>query len=194
MRKHGLLIAALALALVQIGFLAWIIAARAAVLRDGREVVFKIEPVDPRDLLRGDYVRLGYEIGNVPVNLISNVPAASFDTHDGFIYVRVKKDPADGIWHAVSATFDTPGTAPLAEDEAEMRGTVYRGRSLGPETSIDVDYGLERFYLPEGAGMALQEDMRERPFSVKVAVAADGTSQIKALLDGDKLLFEEPLY
>ena len=36
--------------------------------------------------------------------------------------------------------------------------------------------------------------MRVKPFSVRVALAADGTPQIKALLDGDKVLYEEPLY
>jgi hypothetical protein len=42
--------------------------------------------------------------------------------------------------------------------------------------------------------MAIQNDMRVRPFGIKLALAADGTAQIKALMDGDKTLFEEPLY
>jgi hypothetical protein len=57
-----LVLCALLLALVQTGFLGWMIVGRAAVLRDGREVLLKVEPVDPRDLLRGDYVILNYEI------------------------------------------------------------------------------------------------------------------------------------
>ena len=193
MRGHRLLIAALVLALVQIGFLTWIIMARAAVLRDGREVILKVEPVDPRDLLRGDYVRLGFDIGRIPVELIRNVPAGTFGTQDGSIHVRVSKGD-DGYWHAVSATLDAPSGVEPGPDEAEMRGTVHGGRSLAPGTSIDVEYGLERFYLPEGEGIAIENDMRVRPFAIKVAVAEDGTSQIKALLDGDKTLFEEPLY
>ncbi|RUV26720.1 MAG: hypothetical protein EOQ60_03655 [Mesorhizobium sp.] len=51
-----------------------------------------------------------------------------------------------------------------------------------------------RFYLPEGKGMAIQNDMRVRPFGVKLALSANGKAQIKALMDGDKTLFEEPLY
>ena len=43
-----LVVAALVVALAQIGFLGWIIAGRAAVLRDGRDIVLKVEPVDPR--------------------------------------------------------------------------------------------------------------------------------------------------
>jgi hypothetical protein len=42
--------------------------------------------------------------------------------------------------------------------------------------------------------MDLQNDMRVRPFGIRIALAADGTAQIKALLDGDTTLFQEPLY
>ena len=42
--------------------------------------------------------------------------------------------------------------------------------------------------------MAIQDDMRVKPFGVRIALADDGTPQIKALLDGDKVLYEEPLY
>ena len=52
MTANRTILAALVVALAQIGFLGWIIAGRAAVLRDGREITLKVEPVDPRDLLR----------------------------------------------------------------------------------------------------------------------------------------------
>ena len=55
-------------------------------------------------------------------------------------------------------------------------------------------YGIDRYYVPEGEGKAIEADMRERSFAVLVAVGSDGTPQIKALMDGDKVLFEEPLY
>ena len=67
------------------------------------------------------------------------------------------------------------------------------GRS-GPTLDLTVQYGIERYYVPEGEGRAIEADMRERPFAVLVAVGSDGTPQIKALMDGDKVLFEEPLY
>jgi uncharacterized membrane-anchored protein len=62
--RNSILMAVL-VAVIQIGFLGWSIMGRAAILREGREVLLKVEPVDPRDLLRGDYVRLGYEAGTV---------------------------------------------------------------------------------------------------------------------------------
>jgi hypothetical protein len=42
--------------------------------------------------------------------------------------------------------------------------------------------------------MDLEKDMRVRPFAIRIALAGDGTAQIKALLDGDTMLFQEPLY
>jgi hypothetical protein len=36
--------------------------------------------------------------------------------------------------------------------------------------------------------------MGTRPFAVRVAVSNAGKSQVKALMDGEQLLFQEPLY
>jgi uncharacterized membrane-anchored protein len=184
---------ALLVALAQIGFLGRIIAGRAAVLRNGQEIVLKVEPIDPRDLLRGDYVRLGYEISSVPTKQITNIAPDQFSSDDSWLYARVKKGD-DGYWHLVSTTFDAPLAAAPGPDEADVKGHVAEGWSLGADTSIGVDYGIDRFYLPEGEGIELQQDMRVRPFGVRVALASDGTPQIKTLLDGDKPLYEEPLY
>ena len=191
--RNRLLISAVALALVQIGFLSWMIAGRASVLRDGREVLLKVEPVDPRDLLRGDYVRLGYEISSIPVKMIANVPAGAQWTKAGPVFVRVKKD-GDGFWRPFSATVYEPSEAPLAEGEIELRGAVEEGRPLGEIDSLPVEYGIERFYLPEGEGLAIERDMRVRSFGIVAAVADDGATQIKSLMDGDTMLFREPLY
>lgn len=193
MTGKRLIVSALVLSLAQIGFLGWIIAGRAAILRDGAEVLLKVEPIDPRDLLRGDYIFLGYEISNIPLTLIANIPPDKFSSDDGPIVVRLKKD-ADGYWRATSAWLGK-APAPAGDGEVDIVGHIAAGWDLRDGTGpIRPDYGIERFYLPEGEGMAIQEDMRVRPFGVRIAIARDGEAQIKALMDGDKTLFEEPLY
>ena len=72
------LLALLIATLVLVGLPGWMILDRAAILRDGTEIVLKTAPVDPRDLMRGDYVRLRYEeissvdgslfVGELPVH------------------------------------------------------------------------------------------------------------------------------
>ncbi|CAG0972434.1 MAG: GDYXXLXY domain-containing protein [Rhizobiaceae bacterium] len=193
MRANRLVIAAIALSLVQIGFLSWMIAGRAAILRNGAEVLLRIQPVDPRDLLRGDYVVLAYDISQIPAAVISNVPEGMTVTEEGPIYVRLAKG-ADNHWNAVSASLGKPSATPAPAGEIDIRGLMPGGWSFSRDTSVRIEYGIERFYLPEGEGLAIQNDIRERPFSMLVAVARDGAPQIKALLDGDTVLFEEPLY
>ncbi|PBC04014.1 GDYXXLXY domain-containing protein [Mesorhizobium sp. WSM3860] len=193
MSGKRLIIAAVVTALVQIGLLGWIIAGRAAILRNGKEVLLKVEPVDPRDLLRGDYISLGYDISRIPVKLIANIPPGKFTSNDSELVVRLKK-AVDGYWQPSAAWFDQ-APAPAASDEADIVGHVADGWDLrSPDMTITPEYGIERFYLPEGTGMAIQNDMGVRPFGIKLALSANGTAQIKALMDGDKTLFEEPLY
>ena len=192
-RDNRLVALSLVVALAQISFLTWVIAGRAELLRDGREIALKVHPVDPRDLLRGDYVRLGYDISSIPVSLIENLSVDLATTRAGPIYVRIKK-AEDGYWHAVSASLYEPASAAEDDGTVELRGQVAAGWSLGPDASLSVDYGIERFYLPEGEGRALEQDMRTRAFGIRLAVASDGTAQIKALMDGETTLYEEPLY
>ncbi|MCX7304752.1 MAG: GDYXXLXY domain-containing protein [Hyphomicrobiales bacterium] len=192
MNGKKLVMVAVVLAAAQIAFLSWMIAGRAAILRDGRDVLLKVEPIDPRDLLRGDYVQLNYEIRNIPVKIVADAPAGEFVTADGPIFVRLGKD-ADGYWRPRSASFGQPGEGP-ASGEVDIRGTVSGGWTLGPDASLSVDYDIDRYYVPEGEGRDIEGDMRERPFGILAAVGADGVPQIKALMDGDRKLYEEPLY
>lgn len=186
-----LLLAAAAVAALQIGFLSWNIAGRAAILRDGQEITLKVLPVDPRDLLRGDYVQLGYDI--------STVQAAGFQpplTGDGEygerpIWVLLAKQD-DGFHKVQSAAFD-PAALPATKDgEVLLRG-VADGVPAATASTF-VNYGIERFYLPEGEGKEIEKDMRERSFTIVVAVDAAGTAQIKRFLDGTTVLYEEPYY
>ena len=193
MNGKKLLVAAAILAVAQIAFLSWMIAGRAAILRDGQEVLLKVEPIDPRDFLRGDYVRLNYEIRDLPVTLVENAPAGEFLSADGPIFVRLGKDP-DGFWRPRSAALGEPSTKVAAAGEVDILGTISGGRTLGPEASFSVGYGIDRYYVPEGEGRAIEADMRERAFGILAAIAGDGTAQIKALMDGDTKLYEEPLY
>lgn len=193
MTGKKLIVSALVLALVQIGFLSWIIAGRAAILRNGKEVLLKVQPVDPRDLLRGDYVSIGNNISRIPVKLIANIPADKFSSDDGSLVVRLRKGE-DGYWQPTTAWFDQ-APSPAGPDEADIVGHVAAGWDLrSADATIAPDYGIDRFYVPEGEGLAIQDDMRVRPFGIKLALSASGTAQIKALMDGDKTLFEEPLY
>ena len=185
--RRWLLPAALAVALLQIGFLASMIAGRAAALRDGREVVLSVEPVDPRDLLRGDYVTLAYNISRLPEDLFEELPADA--EGERTLYVRLKPD-AEGIFQPVVARFGERPQASPAADEVDIRGLARPRRGQW----VSVRYGIERFYVPEGEGRAIERDLRQRAFAMKVAVTQDGAARIKSFHDGATMLYAEPLY
>ena len=183
---------AAAVALAQIGFLSWVILGRAAILRDGQEVLLEVRPVDPRDLLRGDYVVLTYNVTTIPTETIENLKDDEAAPRTRPIFVRLREGE-NGIWQPVAASFFHPPVAALQDGDVDMRGMVQPYWS--PDSvSVDVDYGIERFYVPEGEGRAIERDMNVRPFRMKVAVASDGTAQIKSFHDGETMLYAEPLY
>lgn len=192
--RRAIVIAAL-VALAQIAFLGWMIQGRASILRNGQEVLLRVEPVDPRDLLRGDYVRLGYEASEVPAQIVTGLPTETYASLYGrTVFVRLAKQ-ADGYW--------LPETAALGDDDATSASAgsvVVRGKVSGDtsdgenDRKLFVDYGIERFYVPEGEGLAIEKDMGIRPFGILAAVDSAGNPQIKGLMDGDVMLYAEPLY
>ena len=52
--------------LVQVLILGWMAGEREWIVRTAPTVWLRTAPVDPRDLFRGDYVTLGYEISTIP--------------------------------------------------------------------------------------------------------------------------------
>jgi uncharacterized membrane-anchored protein len=142
-------------------------------LTHGRTVLLETHPVDPRDLLRGDYVSLSYKISNVPLKLfmppLTNSPAAGSK-----VYVVLERR---GDFHEIVRA---ETTAP----SAEANQVVLRGRSGGrwwhPSADIvQVEYGLERYYVPEGTGNPRGK------VTVEVAVPSSGNGMIKQVfIDG----------
>lgn len=179
---------AIALALLQTGILLSIIVGHATILRSGTEVLLKAAPVDPRDLLRGDYVILNYDISRVPVaTLVGARPAT-----DGqqTLAVRLRKQP-DGYWGIAESSFE-PLAAMADTVVIDSQPFDYR-----PSTDIDtirVDYGIESYYVPEGEGRDLEQAPADGRLAIAASVSAGGTAQIKSLLLDGKPVYDEPLY
>lgn len=184
------LAAAIVVALVQCGVLGWMIQSRAAILRSGTEIVLKTVPVDPRDLLRGDYVTLGYEVSQIPAKEISGSPGAWY-AEGSHIFVVLKKG-ADGFW--VRSRASAEPVADLKPDEVLLGGRSQYMFEPQTEQTVRVRYGIERFYVPEGEGRVIETAQQEKRIDAVVMVDKNGRAQIKALRDNGVPLYEEPLY
>lgn len=124
-------------------------------------VRLKTRLVDPRDLLRGDFMILRYEISEIrppaPVDGMAAAGAREF---------WVVLEPRDGFYHAVSASWARP--TPSAGQIAVLGRPGARG---------DVVYGIESYFVPEGKGTP-----RFKSLEVEAAVSPSHRLYIKRLL------------
>jgi uncharacterized membrane-anchored protein len=184
-----LLVSIAIVALAQTAVLAWMVIDRVRLLSSGREITLPIVPVDPRDLFRGEYVRLGYDIGRVPVNLLDG-PAP--DANDVF-YVVIEKQP-DGAWKPAKVTRALSQES--SPDRAVLKGRAAFGPAQwsSPNAAQQVRYGIESYFVPEGQGKRLEDLAREKRMAALVAVDRGGNAAIKGLIIDGKLQYEEPLF
>lgn len=180
--------AAILVAAVQTAVLLGIVGGRAAVLRNGTEILLKTAPVDPRDLLRGDYVILNYDIGRIPTAAIREEWPANARNEP--LFVRIAPG-ADGFWTVHEASF---GKLDAREGTVVLVGKVTFVPDRSDATTLSVAYGMERYYVPEGEGLELEKARNDGEISVAVRVSSSGVSHIRALLRDGKPVYEEPLY
>ena len=146
-------------------------------LATGVMILLETRPVDPRDLLRGDFVILNYEISNVPIDRFQ--PAITNVEGGGDVFVALEKKGEFHVVRRASTTHLSP-----AADEVVLLGTSRYGwgapfQSRSQPAAVTVEYGLERYYVGEGTGNPRGK------LTVAVAVPASGRGQIKEVfLDG----------
>jgi uncharacterized membrane-anchored protein len=130
-------------------------------------ITLKVLPVDPRDIVRGQYFTLGYEIARVPV-------PADFKREAGAaVWIGLREE--GGFAHAIAA-FDN------REDASAMFAIVARATVVHSLSSTDlrVRYGIEEYYVPEGTPTPRIADL-----VVKATVSPEGKLNLKqVLLDG----------
>lgn len=193
-RKLNPVLAGALSAAVLVGTLLYMIQGRAAILRNGAEVVLKAAPIDPRDLMRGDYVRLGYED-------ISTVSGALFTDGwpeqdvDAPLWLALATGE-DGLAKVASISFARPDTG--VADTVYLRSEPVKVYASDKERSRDVvlslQFGIERYYVPEGEGLEIEAARNEGRTTVAVRVSASGEPQIARLMIDGETLYSEPLY
>jgi uncharacterized membrane-anchored protein len=189
--KPRLLLFALAAA-IQIGLIAAMVYDRVQILRNGVEVTLKARPVDPRDLLRGDYVVLRYDISDLPAGTLADKPA---DGRGSTVYVKLMRKP-DGASEAISVHTEP---VPVGDGEALVQGRVTGGTNCGVSRkefcrNLQIKYGLERYFVPQGEGREIEAARNQDKVSIVAAVAPSGRVAIKRLLMDGKPVYDEPLF
>jgi uncharacterized membrane-anchored protein len=153
-------------------------------LNTGTPVLLETRPVDPRSLFRGDYVVLRYAISTLDTAL----PGMSdFGERTGPIYVTLRQDGE--FWKAVSVHAARPEPA---SGDVVMRGEI---RYFMPKArSVEVLYGIEEYFVPEGEGRAIEQPRQDGKVSIQAAVDRFGKAGIKAVLIDGVVRYEEKLF
>ena len=183
--------AAIIAAALQTAVIGYMVESRASILRSGADIKLKTLPVDPRDLLRGDYVILSYPISTIPKSIVTGEsPKGGTRAR---LFVRLKPG-ADGLWTAAGASF---ATLPAEEGSVVLRTLpfdYYGGSDGGVSDTLFVQYGIERYYVPEGEGKVLEDARNQEELEVEARVSKDGTPQIARLFLRGEPVYDEPLY
>jgi uncharacterized membrane-anchored protein len=194
-------LAVLALVVGQSLFLMAMVWDRVSLLRSDTVVTLETEPVDPRDIFRGDYVILNYAISRLALDdLAGDDDFASGDT------VFVELAPGADVWKPVAVWSERPEPKP---GNAVIRGRISHVLERAPVTdtpdteeefpcpdcgTANVDYGIESYFVPEGEGRVLEDERNAGNLTVDVALDEDGTAAIKQLRLGGEPVYEEPLF
>lgn len=141
-------------------------------LRTGTEVLLKLRPVDPRDLFRGDYVILSYDISSI------NVRAdGAFEENDTiYTHLRLNGDIAE---------FDR------ASKVKPLDGLFIAGKvGVVNPNNVRVTYGIESYFVPEGEGRRIERSIKD--MYAKIAIDSSGRSVVKSLVqDGKEIVFKK---
>lgn len=189
MKPYGWPLLAL-VAVIQTGVLGKIVWDRDRLLKTGREIALPVTPVDPRDVMRGDYVILGYDITQIPLPSATESSNLGTVRRGDAVFVTLQPTPDRG-WLVTGLANEYPAQA--ATGEVVLKGRVTHAPPLdvrAPSTAgqkISVHYGIERYFVPEGTGGKLEADVREKKIQAIVAIGPDGTAAIKGLMiDGQR--------
>lgn len=175
-------------AALQTAVLAWMVIDRSILLKTGREIVLPVRPVDPRDLFRGEYVRLGFDVANVPVKLLEGARPVG----NSAFYVTIEQQGDE--WKPVRITASRPRD--VAPNQMVLKARpVFRFPAAEQNhiQTVLARYGIERYYVPQGEGPRLEALARDKKISVLVAVDGKGNAALKGILIDGRLQYVESL-
>jgi len=164
-------------------------------LSTGVPVLLKTQPIDPRSLFSGDYVRLNYAISQLRLDQVGG--DREFE-RDDIVYVLLQ--PGADYWEPVSVHRAMPS---VAAGQVAIKGRVLfvnQRTWTGPEKpaepvkSINIKYGIENYFVPEGEGRVLERPKPGETISIRVVVDKNGNPAIQAVLVNGVARYVESLF
>lgn len=133
-------------------------------------ILLRPRPVDPRDLVRGDYITLDYDIRHLTCPKAEKIDAWG----EAFVVLEKRGE----LHEAVRISRNVPAVKP---GQTWVRATVDQLDQMDKKEACIVSYGIEQYFVPEGMGTPSFEQLR-----VEAAVSPAHKLYIRSLLVNGK--------
>ncbi len=145
----------------------------------GEHIIVRVQPIDPRDLFRGDYVILRYDFNSPQGTSVEGAPQLPDDNYqntaemtDRVIYATLELDRDGRHHHAVKWSLERP------ESGVFIKGLC----SHYSRYRCEVRYGVEAYFVQEGAGLKLEQQRNQHNLSAELVVAPWGAAKLVRLI------------
>jgi uncharacterized membrane-anchored protein len=122
-------------------------------------ILLQVEPVDPRDMFRGDYVTLGYSFNRIPSGIYQSGQP---------VYVTLVPTAAGRHYRTGQFLVEPPASGVFIRGTAQ---SAYRAR-----------FGIESYYVQEGTGHDYENAVRRRSLWAEVALDRQGNPSLRRLV------------
>lgn len=129
----------------------------------GTPIILKTQPIDPRSLFRGNFVRLNYQINRI------EVPVASDFKLGSIVYVSLKEH--QGYWSSSKVASIKPQSGLF------IRGRVRRYF----DQHLSIEYGIEAPFMPKAKALSTEETLSDGAF-IRVFIAGSGKARPDAFV------------
>jgi uncharacterized membrane-anchored protein len=175
--RNKLILLAILFQFIVLGYMA---GEREYIFRKGKIIYLRTAPLDPRDLFRGDFVRLNYEISTVShKNIDKKFKSKPFRKGD-IVYAVLEEKP------------DKVAELLYVSDKKPDKGLFIRGRIhhrwwhrfSSSNRAVNIKYGIETYFVQQGKGKKIEKRRGNRrgiqiPLEMKIAVSKGGKAIIK---------------
>jgi uncharacterized membrane-anchored protein len=173
----------------QIGVVAIMAISRELILANGASYSFQTAPIDPRDIFRGDYVRLNYLFSVLHVEDVDEAIIENGLRKGQKVYLSLKLD-RNGIAQSKRLYLSAPEDGPYILGRSQLHWPYrnYQNQSPGerkvrPWGPVSVKYGIEQYYVEQGSGRAIEEmrggrDDFQLPMLIHARVSSGGDAVI----------------
>lgn len=166
--------------IMQVSILLAISFQREWIFRTGDVVYLRTAPVDPRDIFRGDYVQLHYDVSIPEASLVSkklHTDLRKGNTHYQPIFVHLHK-ARSGVADITDISISPPDSG------LYLKALVGRNIWKDYRNRGRIKYGIEKYFVEQNSGKQLENKLGKRDewqtsMEMEVALSHSGTAVVK---------------